>query len=36
MLREYKIDKVADFEKKIYGMNDIEFVYLGEGQKIYL
>ena len=32
----YKIDKVADFEKKIYGMNDIEFVYLGEGQKIYL
>ena len=32
----YKIDKVAEFEKKIYGMNDIEFVYLGEGQKIYL
>lgn len=32
----YKIDKVTDFEKKIYGMNDIEFVYLGEGQKIYL
>ena len=32
----YKIDKVADFEKKIYGMNDIEFVYLGEEQKIYL
>lgn len=32
----YKIDKVAYFEKKIYGMNDIEFVYLGEGQKIYL
>lgn len=36
MYFNYKIDKVADFEKKIYGMNDIEFVYLGEGQKIYL
>ena len=22
----YKIDKVTDFEKKIYGMNDIEFI----------
>lgn len=32
----YRIDKVVNFEKKIYGMNDIEFVYLGEGQKIYL
>ena len=32
----YKIDKVTDFEKKIYGLNDIELVYLGEGQKIYL
>lgn len=32
----YKIDKVVTFEKKIYGMNDIEFIYLGEGQKIYL
>lgn len=29
----YKIDKVAEFEKKIYGMNDIEFVYLGKGRK---
>ena len=32
----YKIEKVVDFEKKIYGMNDIEFVYLEQGQKIYL
>lgn len=32
----YKIDKIVNFEEKICGMNDIEFVYLREGQKIYL
>ena len=31
-----KFASEADFKKKICGMNDIEFVYLGEGQKIYL
>lgn len=32
----YMIKKVIDFQNKINGMDDIEFVYLGEERKIYL
>ena len=32
----YKVEKVVKFEQKIDKINNIEFIYLKKGQKIYL